>query len=103
MSDAQNTGCGCGCGCDSKAQHQMPTVTFSTFILSLGSSALVHLGEVPDPETGQSTPNLLMAKHTIDVLTMLQQKTQNCLDADERKLLDGLLYELRMKYVVKGK
>jgi hypothetical protein len=37
------------------------------------------------------------------VLTMLQQKTQNCLDADERKLLDGLLYELRMKYVVKGK
>ncbi len=102
MSDQETTQ-GCGCGCGAKAQHQMPAVTFSTFILSLGSSALVHLGEVPDPETGQTGANLLMAKHTIDVLTMLQQKTQNCLDADEHKLLDGLLYELRMKYVVKGK
>ncbi len=101
MSDAQNSEQGCGCGCGG-AQHQMPAVTFSTFILSLGSSALVHLGEVPDPESGQTASNLLMAKHTIDVLAMLDQKTRNCLDADERKLLDGLLYELRMKYVVKG-
>jgi len=103
MADTHKDTQGCGCGCGAKAQHHMPAVTFSTFILSLGSSALVHLGEVPDPETGQTASNLLMAKHTIDVLTMLQEKTRNCLDADERKLLDGLLYELRMKYVVQAR
>jgi hypothetical protein len=81
----------------------MPSVTFSTFILSLASSALVQLGEVPDPETGQTGENLLMARHSIDVLQMLQEKTRSCLDADEARLLEGLLYELRMKYVVKSR
>ena len=84
-------------------QMQMPEVTFSTFVLSLGSSALVQLGEVPDPDSGQTGENLLVAKHTIDVLTMLQNKTQGCLDEDEKRLLDGLLYELRLKYVMKTK
>lgn len=79
----------------------MPQVTFSTFILSLASSALMELGEVPDPNTGAVTENLVMARHTIDVLTMLQEKTKACLDAEERRLLDGLLYEVRMKYVMK--
>lgn len=82
------------------AMH-MPQVTFSTFILSLASSALMELGEVPDPNTGKISENLVMARHTIDVLTMLQEKTQACLDAEERRLLDGLLYEVRMKYVMK--
>ena len=53
----------------------MPKVTFSTFILSLGSSAMVHLGEAPEPETGQIRENLCMAKHTIDILSMLKDKT----------------------------
>ncbi len=79
----------------------MPQVTFSTFILSLASSALMELGEVPDPNTGKVTENLVMARHTIDVLTMLQEKTKSCLDAEERRLLDGVLYEVRMKYVMK--
>lgn len=93
-----------GCGCAGKHEEgQMPSVTFSTFILSLASSALVQLGEVPDPETGSTGENLLMARHTIDVLQMLQEKTRNCLDADEARLLEGLLYELRMKYVVKSR
>ncbi|MBU1003926.1 MAG: DUF1844 domain-containing protein [Proteobacteria bacterium] len=82
---------------------QLPQVTFSTFVMSLASSALVHLGEVPEPETGQMQLNLPVAKHTVDILTMLQEKTGNCLDPDEAKLLQGLLYELRMKYVVKTK
>lgn len=94
MSDQQNCGC-------SDPNCQMPEVTFSTFVLSLGSSALMQMGEVPDPETGTTTQNLLMAKHTIDVLTMLQQKTENNLDDDEKRLLDGLLYEVRMKFVQK--
>ena len=80
----------------------MPQVTFSTFILSLASTALVQLGEVPNPETGQVEQNLALGKHTIDVLDMLRFKTQACLDNEEKRLLDGILYELRMKYVLKA-
>lgn len=87
------------CGCGDAAP--MPQVTFSTFVLSLASSALMQLGEVPNPETGKVEQNLDMARHTIDVLDMLRSKTQQCLDAEERRLLDGLLYEVRMKYVIK--
>ena len=81
----------------------LPEVTFSTFILSIGSSALVQLGEVPDPETGQTMENLLAAKHSIDILSMLQEKTKTCLEQDAQQLLDTLLYDLRMKYVMKTK
>lgn len=79
----------------------MPKVDFATFIMSLASSALVHLGEVPDPETGRANTNLAVAKHTIDILAMLKDKTEKCLDPDERRLMEGLLYEMRMKYVMK--
>ncbi len=78
----------------------LPEVTFSTFIMSLASSALVQLGEVPNPETGKVQDNLLLAKHSIDILTMLQEKTRSCLEPDEAKLLGSLLYELRLKYVM---
>jgi Domain of unknown function (DUF1844). len=91
---------GCACGTEG---NRMPKVTFTTFILSLASSGLVQLGEVPDPETGAMGENLLMAKHTIDVLNMLRDKTIRCLDEEEAKLMEGLLYELRMKYVLKTK
>jgi hypothetical protein len=87
---------------DQHAGPMYPQVTFSTFILSLSSSAMVHLGEVPEPETGQTMENLPLAKHTIDILAMLKDKTSRCLDADEARLLEGLLYELRMKYVMKA-
>lgn len=80
----------------------LPKVTFSTFILSLASSALSQLGEVPHPDTGAIEQNLPMAKHTIEVLSMLEQKTKECLDSDEFRLLQGILYELRMKYVKKA-
>ena len=79
----------------------MPKPTFSTFVLSLASSALVHLGEVPDPSTNTTSEDIALAKHSIDILTMLQDKIANGLDQDETRLLDGLLYELRMKYVGK--
>ena len=89
---------------DQNSQHSgMPEVNFSTFILSIGSSALVQLGEVPDPESGQMMDNLLAAKHSIDILSMLQEKTKSCLENDEQQLLDTLLYDLRMKYVLKSK
>lgn len=88
---------------DNAEQFQMPEVTFSTFIMSLASSALVQLGEVPEPETGQMMDNLPIAKHTIDIISMLQEKTGNCLDPEEAQLIQGLLYDLRMKYIMKTK
>lgn len=80
----------------------MPQVCFPTFVLSLSSSALVHLGEVPDPETGKPVENIVMAKHTIDILAMLKEKTTGNLDAEEAKLIKDMLFELRMKYVQKA-
>lgn len=81
----------------------MPQVTFSTFVLSLASSALMQLGEVPNPETGQVEQNIALARHTIDVLDMLREKSKGNLNAEETQLLDGILYEVRMKYVIKTK
>lgn len=96
------------CGCQENTPFssidetmQMPKVTFSTFVLSLASSALAQMGEVPNPETGQLEENLELARHTIDILSMLREKTAACLDSEESRLLEGLLYEVRMKYVIK--
>ncbi len=79
----------------------LPQVTFSTFILSLASSALMQLGEVPNPETGQMEDHPELARHTIDILEMLQSKTKGCLEQEEELLLKDVLYEVRMKYVIK--
>ncbi len=81
----------------------LPVVTFSAFVLSIASSALVHLGEVPDPDSGQVGCNLDVAKHNIDILSMLKDKSSGNLDADEQRLIDGILYELRLKYVMADK
>ena len=81
----------------------MPVVTFSAFVLSIASSALVHLGEVPDPESGETGQNLDVAKHNIDILSMLREKSAGNLDADEMRLIDSVLYELRLKYVMADK
>ncbi len=78
----------------------MPMVTFTTFVLSIASSALVHLGEVPDPETGEQQANLEVAKHNIDILSMLKDKSAGNLDGEETRLIEGVLYELRLKYVM---
>lgn len=72
---------------------------FTTFILSLGSSAAIHLGDVPDPETGQRHKNVPQAKQIIDLLGMLEDKTRGNLTDDEAKFLKGLLYDLRLRFV----
>ena len=77
-------------------------MTFSTFVLSLASSALVHLGEVPNPETGHTVRDEALARNAIDLLTMLDDKTRNGLTADESKLMRDVLYELRMKFVAQS-
>lgn len=85
--------------CDSATSHPMPKIDFSTFILSLYSSGLVHLGKVEDPSTGIKTKNLVMAKHSIDVIAMLEEKTRGNLNNDEANLLKSLLSELRLAFV----
>lgn len=77
----------------------LPKIDFSSFILSLYSSGLVQLGTVEDPTTGKKTKNRTMAKHTIDMIAMLQEKTSGNLTGDEDNLLKALLSELRMAYV----
>jgi hypothetical protein len=78
---------------------RMPQVDMNTFVMSLSSSVLVHLGEVPDPTSGETSQNLEMARHTIDILGMLEQKTKGNLTEDEANLLKNVLFELRMKFV----
>src|SRR5262252_6802158 len=76
-----------------------PQIDFHTFVLSLGSSALLHLGELERPGAGRAEKNLPMAKHTIDILGMLQEKTRGNVTPEEGKLLESLLYDLRLRYV----
>ena len=76
------------------------TIDFYTFVLSLGSSAFVHLGDAPHPETGKPVePDLLVAKQTIDIIAMLQDKTKGNLTEEEARFLDTLLTDLRIRFV----
>ena len=91
-----------GCA-EAKAEAEkvgvMPEMNFGTFIFSLSSSALYHLGELPDPETNEPVQDLPLAKQTIDILGMLKEKTKGNLENDEERMLEGMLYDLRMRYV----
>ena len=78
-------------------------VDFSTFVMSLTSSAFYHLGDMPDPSTGKKEVNLPAVQQTIDMLIMLREKTKGNLKEDEEKLVEQLIYELQVKYVAKTK
>ena len=79
---------------------QNPEVTFLGFVVSLAHTAAFHFGDVPDPVTGQSAqPNLPAAQQIIDILSLLEEKTRGNLTAEERQVLEQLLYELRLRYV----
>ena len=82
-----------------EASTGAPGIDFHTFVLSLGSSALLHLGELERPGAAGPEKNLPMAKHTIDILGMLQEKTRGNLTPAEEKLMESLLYDLRLRYV----
>ncbi len=91
-------------GQPSQEQAQQPfKIDFSTFIMSLTSSAFYHLGDIADPETGKTETNLPAVQQTIDMLIMLKEKTQGNLNEEEGKLLEQLIYELQMKFVAKNK
>jgi hypothetical protein len=87
---------------DDQARTQedyFPEVTFSSFVLSLSTTVMYHLGDFPDPATNKAEKNLAAAKQTIDMLNMIKNKTAGNLDIDEKELLEGILYELMIRYV----
>lgn len=81
------------------ASDELPKIDFSTFILSLSHSALVHLGDAPNPVDGTSDENMPMARQTIDLLGLLEQKTSGNLSGEEERVLQQVLYDLRLRYV----
>lgn len=86
-------------GIDSQQQRVYPEINFTNFVISLSSSALFHFGDIADPITNKVQRDLPAAKQTIDILGMLQEKTKGNLNDEEKKLIDGILFELRMRYV----
>jgi hypothetical protein len=77
----------------------LPEIDFAHFILSLSTSVLIQLGEVQDPFTQKTAKDLPLAKQTIDLIGMLKEKTKGNLTPEEGKLIESILYDLRMRYV----
>lgn len=80
-------------------QAPLPEVNFNSLIFSLSSSALLHLGEIADPQTGEKRKDIALAKHTIDTIAMLKEKTEGNLNEEEEKFLESILTDLRWRYV----
>lgn len=79
---------------------QRPEVSFIAFLISLATNAAVHFGDVPDPLTDEKRPpDLDAAAQLIEIIAMLEEKTRGNLTAEERQLVDQVLFELRMRYV----
>jgi hypothetical protein len=80
--------------------QEQPGISFAGFVISLATTAAVHFGDIPDPNTGEKMDVDLVAAHQmIELISLLQDKTKGNLTSDEAKLVDDLLYELRMRYV----
>ena len=77
----------------------LPEINFSTFIISLSTQALMHLGEIANPLTGKVEADRPVAKQMIDIIGMLREKTRNNLNSGEDRLIEDILFDLRMKYV----
>ena len=81
----------------------MSEIGFANLIVSLGTSAMIHMGVIEDPNTKKKEKNLEMAKQEIGLIEMLEKKTQGNLTAPEKKVVDQVLYELRMRFVEASK
>ncbi len=81
------------------SEMPLPEITFPSLIFSLSSTALFHLGELPDPQTNEKKKDLPLAKHTIDTIAMLKEKTAGNLTGDEEKFIENILTDLRLRYV----
>ena len=82
-----------------KEDFDYPPINFTNFVLSLSTSALFHFGDFPDQAGSKSEKNLPAAKQTIDILDMLNEKAKGNLNEHENQLIQGVLYELKMRYV----
>jgi hypothetical protein len=80
-------------------QAASETLTFSTFLMGLASSALIHMGATPNPETGKAEKDLVLARQSLDLLGLLQEKTRGNLTAEETQLFNNLLADLRLRFV----
>ena len=80
-------------------ESNYPPINFTNFVLSLSTSAFFHFGDFPDPEGGKTQKNLPAAKQTIDILDMLNEKAKGNLNENETNLIQGILYELKLRYV----
>ena len=104
MADDQKiAGSDCGCG-EGKVPNKegrcvMPEVTFPAFVMSLNTSALYHLGEIADPQTGKKIVQHDLARHAIDTLVLIQNKTKGNLTPDEEELLKNILYDIKIRFV----
>lgn len=95
--------CGEGKVPNKEGQCVMPEVTFSAFIMSLNTSVLFHLGVIEDPATGKKEIDLDLARHGIDTLTLIQEKTSGNLSKDEEEMLKNILYDLKIRFVQTAK
>ena len=84
---------------DDVKRPPLPEVNFSSLIFSLSSSALLHFGQIADPQTGEKKKDLALAKHSIDTIAMLKEKTKGNLSDEEEKFLENILTDLRWQYV----
>jgi len=80
-------------------QDVLPEINFSAFVISLSTQTLLHLGEIADPISGKVEIDVPVAKQMIDILAMLKDKTRGNLNASEDRLMEDILFDLRMKYV----
>jgi hypothetical protein len=92
---AAHSGADAECG----GSEELPRIDFATFVLSMAHSALVHLGDAPNPADGECCVNLTMARQTIDLLALLQDKSKGNLTGEEEHVLSQSLFDLRMRYV----
>ena len=81
------------------ASEGLPEISFSAFVISLSTQALMHLGEIANPLSGKMEPDMPVAKQLIDIIGVLREKTRGNLDSGEEKLMEDVLFDLRMKYV----
>ncbi|PHR30662.1 MAG: hypothetical protein COA36_01240 [Desulfotalea sp.] len=96
-------GCGCGNGQEKVTKNEnscaMPEVTFPALVMSFNTSALYHLGEIADPETGKKIIDLCLARHAIDTLVVMQEKTKGNLTSDEEEMLKNIIYDIKLRFV----
>jgi hypothetical protein len=98
MTNEDENKCKCAGGTMKDGRCILPQVTFSAFVMSLNTSALFYLGEIPDPATGQKHVDLMLAQHTIDTLTMLEEKTVGNLSDDDANMIEKFTHDLKLRF-----